>query len=100
MKVANKLTPKPKSKMTETKPEHKLEQLQDKTLQLLVPNSKRLRGYTQKILRSATRFRSRKHSNNACSSSTRLEENKTRLLELYHEVLGGLPVLGYFCNQR
>ena len=32
--------------MTETKPEHKSEQIQDKTLQLLVPNSKRLGGYT------------------------------------------------------
>ena len=100
MRVANKLTPEPKSKMTKTKPEHKSEQLQDKTLQLLVPNSKRLGGYTQKIPRSATRFRSRKHSDNACFCSTRLEENKTRLPELYHEVLGGLLVLGYFCNQR
>ena len=98
MRVANKLTPEPKSKTTETKPEHKLEQFQDKTLQLLVPNSKRLEGYTQKILRSATWFRSRKHLNNAYSCSTRLEGNKTRLPELYHEALGGLPVLGYFCN--
>ena len=47
MRVANKLTPETKSKMTETKPEHKSEQFQDKTLQLLVSNSKRLRGYTQ-----------------------------------------------------
>ena len=47
MRVANKLTPEPKSKTTETKPEHKSEQFQDKTLQLIVPNSKRLRGYTQ-----------------------------------------------------
>ena len=47
MRVANKLTPEPKSKTTETKPEHKSEQFQDKTLQLLVPNSKRLEGYTQ-----------------------------------------------------
>ena len=47
MRVANKLTPKPESKTTETKPEHKSEQLQDKTLQLLVPNSKRLGGYTR-----------------------------------------------------
>ena len=73
MRVANKLTPEPKSKMTETKPEHKLEQFQDKALQLLVPNSKRLEGYTQKIPRSATWFRSRKHSDDACSCSTRLE---------------------------
>ena len=100
MKVANKLTPEPKSKMSETKPKHKSEQFQDKTLQLLIPNSKRLGGYTQKIPRSATWFYSRKHSNNPCSYSTRLGENKTRLPELYHEVLGGLPVLGYFCNQR
>ena len=47
MRVANKLTPKPKSKTTETKPEHKSEQFQDKNLQLFVPNSKRLGGYTQ-----------------------------------------------------
>ena len=46
MRVDNKVTPEPKSKMIETKPEHKSEQLQDKTLQLLVPNSKRLGGYT------------------------------------------------------
>ena len=46
MRVANKLTPETKSKTTETKPEYKSEQFQDKTLQLLVPNSKRLRGYT------------------------------------------------------
>ena len=100
MRVANKLTPKPKSKTTKTKHEHKSEQFQDKTLQPLVPNSKRLKGYTQKIPKSATRFRSRKHSDDACSCSTRLEENKMRLPELYHEVLGGLLVLGYFCNQR
>ena len=60
MRVANKLTPEPKSKTTKNKPEHKSEQFQDKTLQLLVPNSKRLGGYTQKIPRSATRFRSLK----------------------------------------
>ena len=60
MRVANKLTPEPKSKMTETKPEHKSEQFQDKTLQLLVLNSKRLGGYTQKYtvsLRKALRRR-------------------------------------------
>ena len=50
MRVANKLTPEPKSKTTETKPKHKSEQFQDKTLQLLVPNSKRLGGYTQMTL--------------------------------------------------
>ena len=98
MRVANKLTPGPKNKTT--KPGHGSRKIQVKTLQLLVPNSKRLRGYTQKIPRSATWFYSRKHSNNPCSYSTRLEENKTRLPELYHEVLEGLPVLGYFCNQR
>ena len=54
MRVANKLIPEPKRKMTETKPEHKSEQFQDKTLQPLVPNSKRLGGYTQKTPRSAT----------------------------------------------
>ena len=100
MRVANKLTPEPKSEMTKTKPEHKSEQFQDKTLQLLIPNSEVLGGYTQKIPRSTIRFRSRKHSDNACSCSTRLEENKMRLPELYHKVLGGLWVLGYFCNQR
>ena len=42
MRVANKLTP----ETTETKPEHRPQQFQDKTLQLLVPNSKRLGGYT------------------------------------------------------
>ena len=47
MRVANKLTPELKSKTTKNKPEHKSEQFQDKTLQLLVPNSKRLGGYTQ-----------------------------------------------------
>ena len=47
MRVANKLTLEPKSKTTETKPEHKSEQFQGKTLQLLVPNSKRLGGYTR-----------------------------------------------------
>ena len=46
MRVANKLTPKTKSKMTETKLGHRPGQFQDKTLQLLVPNSKRLGGYT------------------------------------------------------
>ena len=46
MRVRNKLTPEQKSKTTETMPEHKLEQFQHKTLQLLVPNSKRLGGYT------------------------------------------------------
>ena len=57
------------------------EQFQDKILQLLVPNSKRLGGYTQmdelfsksthhsKIQRSATWFHSRKHSGDACSCS-------------------------------
>ena len=47
MRVANKLTPEPKSKATKTKSEHKSEQFQDKTLQLFVPNSKRLGGCTQ-----------------------------------------------------
>ena len=46
MRVANELTPETKSKTTETKPGHRPEQFQDKTLQLLVPNSKRLGGYT------------------------------------------------------
>ena len=46
MRVANKLTPETKRKTTETKPEHRPHQFQDKTLQLLVPNSKRLGGYT------------------------------------------------------
>ena len=44
MRVANKLTPEPK-KMT--KPGHGLGKIQVKTLQLLVPNSKRLGGYTE-----------------------------------------------------
>ena len=69
MRVANKLTPEPKSKTNETKPEHKSEQFQDKTLQLLVPNSKRLGGYTQKIPRSAIWFCSGKHSDDACTYS-------------------------------
>ena len=60
--------------------------LQEKTLKLLVPNSKRLGGYIHmgvlffqksthhtKISRSATRFQSRKHSDDACSCSTGLE---------------------------
>ena len=67
--VGNKLTPEQKSKMTKTKPEHKSEQFQDKTLQLLVPNSKRLKGYTQKIPRSATWFHSGKHLDDACTYS-------------------------------
>ena len=46
MSVANKLTPEIKSKTTEIKHEHRPQQFQDKTLQLLVPNSKRLGGYT------------------------------------------------------
>ena len=54
MRIANELTPETKSKTTETKPEYKSEQFQDKTLQLLVPNSKRLGGYTQMDPRSAT----------------------------------------------
>ena len=66
MRIANKLTPEPKSKTTETKPEHKSEQFQDKTLQLLVPNSKRLGGYTQKIPRSAARFRSLRKALGQC----------------------------------
>ena len=45
MRVANKLTPEPKSKTTETKPEHKSEQFQDKD----PPAGKRLEGDTQKI---------------------------------------------------
>ena len=47
MRVANELTPETKSKTTETKPGHRPEQFQDKTLQLLIPNSKRLGGYIQ-----------------------------------------------------
>ena len=47
MRVANKLTPETKSKTIETKPEQRPQQFQDKTLQLLVPNSKRLGGYTR-----------------------------------------------------
>ena len=59
------------------------EQFQDKTLQLLIPNSKRLGGYTKmgvfflqksthhsKIPRSAIWFHSRKYSDDACSYST------------------------------
>ena len=45
MRVANKITPRPKSKMT--KPGHGSGKIQVKTLQLLVPNNKRLRGYTE-----------------------------------------------------
>ena len=55
MRVANKLTPEPKNKMT--KPGHGLGKIQVKTLQLLVPNSKRLGGYTQRgILFSSKRY--------------------------------------------
>ena len=71
MRVANKLIPDTKSKTTETKHEYKSEQFQDKTLQLLVPNSKRFGGYTQIDPRSATWFRTRKYSGNACSCSAR-----------------------------
>ena len=46
MRIANELTPETKSKTTKTKPGHRPEQFQDKTLQLLVLNSKRLGGYT------------------------------------------------------
>ena len=45
MRVANKLTPETKNKMT--KPRHGLGKNQVKTLQLLVPKSKRLGGYTE-----------------------------------------------------
>ena len=45
MRVANKLTPGPKNKTTN--PRHGLGKTQVKTLQLLVPNSKRLGGYTE-----------------------------------------------------
>ena len=76
MRVANKLTPEPKSKMTETKPEHKSERFQDKTLQLLVPNSKRLGGYTQIDPRSATWFCIGKYSDDACSCSARPEGSR------------------------
>ena len=49
MRVANKLTPEPKSKMADktTKPGHGSGKIQVKTLQLPVPNSKRLGGYTE-----------------------------------------------------
>ena len=100
MRVANKLTPEPKSKMTETKPKHKLEQFQDKTLQLLVPNSKRLGATLRRSQEALHGFAQESTQMTLDSCSTRLRENKTRLPELYHEVLGGLPVLGYFCNQR
>ena len=43
MRVANKLTPEKKM----TKPGHGLGKIQVKTLQLLVPNNKRLGGYTE-----------------------------------------------------
>ena len=45
MRVAYKLTPDSKSKTT--KPEHGSGKIQVKTLQLLVPKSKRLGGYTK-----------------------------------------------------
>ena len=44
-----------------------------------------------KISRSATRFRSRKHSNDACFYLARPEGTR-QLLELNHEVLGGLSM--------
>ena len=51
MRVANKLTPETKNKTT--KPGHGLEKNQVKTLQLLVPKSKRLEGYTEDTRESA-----------------------------------------------
>ena len=51
MRVANKLTPETKNKTT--KPGHGLGKNQVKTLQLLVPKSKRLGGYTEDTRESA-----------------------------------------------
>ena len=51
MRVANKLTPETKNKTT--KPRHGLGKNQAKTLQLLVPKSKRLGGYTEDTRESA-----------------------------------------------
>ena len=72
-------------------PEHRSEQFQGKTLQLLVPNSKRLRGYTQIDPRSATWFRTGKYSGNACSCSETWR-NKKKFLELHHEELRDLSI--------
>ena len=102
MRVANKLTPEPKSKTTETKPEHKSEQFQDKTLQLFVPNSKRLGGYTQMDVLKKHKPLEDAKKRYTVSLRKALEQhrrNKTRLLELNHEVLGGLLILRCFCNQ-
>ena len=74
MRVTNKLTPGPKSKMT--KPEHGSGKIQVKTLQLLVPNSKRLRGYIQ----MGVLFSSKKH--------TPLEDPNKRYMVLLKKALG------------
>ena len=81
------------------------EQFQEKTLQLLVPNNKRLGGYIQMgVLFSSKRYTPRKDLTKRYTVSIKkalrrclflLNEtcrNKTRLLELNHEVLEGLSV--------
>ena len=52
-----------------------------------------------KISRSATRFHSRKHSNDACFYLARPEGTKRDFQKLNHEVLRGLSILGCFCKQ-
>ena len=80
MRVANKLTPEPKSKTTKTKLEHKSEQFQDKTLQLLVPNSKRLEGYTQlDVLFSSKKHNTTRRSQEALHGFTQ-ESTQTTLV--------------------
>ena len=80
MRVANKLTPETKSKTTTTKPEHKSEQFQDKTLQLFVPNSKRLGGYTQMdVLFSSKKCTSLRRSQEALHSFAQ-ESTQTTLV--------------------
>ena len=51
MRVANKLTPEPKRKMTKNKPKHKSEQFQDKTLQLK-RSQEALHGFAQESTRT------------------------------------------------
>ena len=81
------------------------ERFQDKNLQLLVPNSKRLGGYTQRgILFSSKRYTPREDLTERYMVSLKKAlgrrlfllgktwKNKTRLPELNHKVLGGLSV--------
>ena len=77
---------------------------QDKILQLLVPNSKRLGGYTQMDELFSKRYTPREDLTKCYTVLLKkalgrrlfllgkIRRNKKRLLELNHEVLGGLSV--------